>query len=111
HHFIRRGITIPEVRSNGDKPARALIVVDDHQLSTFLGDAENPAHSDWSERADKIRTLYDHGAWTLRFVKHSASFLASLLARPPAGRERDFLADLFSIEIPDGAAHETIAAH
>lgn len=109
-HFIRRGITIPDVRTNGDKPARALIVVDDHQLSTFLGDAENPAHSDWSERADKIRTLYEHGASTLRFVKNSASFLASLLARPQAGRVRDFLADLFSIEMPDETAQEDVAA-
>jgi hypothetical protein len=100
HHFIRRGITIPDVRTNGDKGARALIVVDDQALSTFLGDAENPAHSDWSERADKIRTQYDLGPSTLRFVKHSAPFLATLLARPPEGRERDFLADLFSIDAP-----------
>jgi hypothetical protein len=109
HHFIRRGITIPDVRANGDKATRALIVIDDQALSTFLGDAENPAHSDWSERADKIRTLYDHGAWTLRFVKNSAPFLASLLARPPVGRVRDFLADLFSIEMPDQAAHDDVA--
>lgn len=111
HHFIRRGITIPEVRSNGDKAARALIVIDDQALSTFLGDAENPAHSDWSERADKVRTLYDHGAYTLRFVKNSASFLASLLARPPVGRVRDFLADLFSIEFPEDGAQETTFGH
>ena len=109
-HFIRRGITIPDIRTSADKPVRALVVVDDHSLSTFLGDAENPAHSDWSERADKIRTLYDHGAFTLRFVKNSASFLGSLLARPPAGRVRDFLADLFSIEVSDAAAHETVPA-
>jgi hypothetical protein len=103
HHFIRRGITIPEVRSGGDKAARALIVIDEPALSTFLGDAENPAHSDWSERADKVRTLYDHGASTLRFVKNSAPFLAALLAQPPAGRVRDFLADLFSIDVHEEA--------
>lgn len=108
HHFIRRGITIPEVRGGSvDKPARALIVIDDQALSTFLGDAENPAHSDWSERADKIRTLYDYGPTTLRLVKNSASFLASLLARPPAGRVRDFLADLFWIDVPEEAERET----
>ncbi len=106
HHFIRSLITIPEVRVSGDKATRALIVVEEPALSRFLGDAENPAHSDWSERADKIRTLYDHGASTVRFVKNSASFLASLLARPPAGRERDFLADLFSIEMPEQSLHE-----
>ncbi|HKO55399.1 MAG TPA: hypothetical protein VJ276_05935, partial [Thermoanaerobaculia bacterium] len=101
HHFIRRGITIPDVRTNGDKAARSLVVIDHDPLSTFLGDAENPAHSDWSERADKIRTLYDHGAWTLRFVKHSAAFLTSLLARPAEGRVRDFLADVFWVEAPE----------
>ena len=105
YHFIRSLITIPDVRANGDKAARALIVIEEPALSRFLGDAENPAHSDWSERADKIRTLYDHGAWTLRYVKQSASFLSSLLARPPAGRERDFLADLFSVEIPGEPAN------
>ncbi|MGZ5441588.1 MAG: hypothetical protein ACXW5U_04025 [Thermoanaerobaculia bacterium] len=105
HHFIRSGITIPDVRVNGEKAARALIVIDEPALSRFLGDAENPAHSDWSERADKVRTLYDHGAWTLRFVKNGAAFLASLLARPPVGRDRDLLAELFSIEVAE-ASHE-----
>ncbi len=111
HHFIRRGITIPDVRGGGDKAARALIVIDDQALSTFLGDAENPAHADWSERADKIRTHYDHGAWTLRFVKNSAAFLSTLLATPPVGRERDFLSDLFSIEMPEEALEERSLTH
>lgn len=105
HHFIRSLITIPEVRVSGEKGVRALVVIEEPALSRFLGDAENPAHSDWSERAD-IRTQYDHGAWTLRFVKNSASFLASLLAQPPVGRERDFLAALFSIDVPDESRHD-----
>jgi hypothetical protein len=102
-HFIRRGITIPDVKSttSSDKTVRALVVIDHEALSTFLGDAENPAHSDWSERADKLRALYDHHAGTLRFVKNSAAFLASVLSRPPQGRVRDFLQDIFSIEMPD----------
>lgn len=109
-HFIRSLITIPDVRVSGERATRALIVVGEPALSRFLGDAENPAHSDWSERADKIRTLYDQGAWTLRFVKNSASFLAALLARPPAGRERDFLADLFSIEMAEEEAAGEVEA-
>ncbi len=100
HHFIRRGITIPEVRSPRDKPVRALLIAEDDALSTFLGDAENPAHSDWSERNDRIRTLYEQGASTLRYVKNAVSQLASLLSRPPAGRAPDLLVDIFSISIP-----------
>jgi len=110
YHFIRSLITIPDVRVSGEKATRALIVIEEPALSRFLGDAENPAHSDWSERADKIRTLYDHGASTLRLVKNSASFLASLLAQPPVGRERDFLAELFSIDVPDESVHEGAVA-
>lgn len=110
HRFIRRGITIPDVRVSTEKAARALIVIDDQALSTFLGDAENPAHTDWSERADKVRTLYDHGPSTLRFVKNSASFLTSLLSRPPAGRVRDLLADLFSIDVPEESLHDDVMA-
>ena len=98
HSFIRRGITIPEVRSGREKPVRALIVVDDEALSSFLGDAENPAHSDWSERSDKIRELYEHGAFTVRYVKQSAARIIAAIARPPEGRFRDLLADIFSVD-------------
>jgi hypothetical protein len=103
-HFIRRGITIPDVKVNVDKPVRILVVIDDEPLSTFLGDAENPAHSDWSERADKLRTTYEGHAMPLRFVKNSAPMLATILSRPPQGRVRDFLGDIFSIEAPDDSA-------
>jgi hypothetical protein len=98
HSFIRRGITIPEVRSGREKPVRALIVVDDEALSSFLGDAENPAHSDWSERADKIRELYEHGPFTVRYVKQSAAKIIAAIAKVPEGRFRDLLADVFSVD-------------
>jgi hypothetical protein len=55
-----------------------------------------------------VRTLYDHGPSTLRFVKNSASFLTALLARPPAGRVRDLLADLFSIDVPEESLHDDV---
>ncbi|HEX9161417.1 MAG TPA: hypothetical protein VF980_06880 [Thermoanaerobaculia bacterium] len=101
HHFIRRGITIPEVRSSRDKPVRALLVADDDAIATFLGDAENPAHSDWSERNDRVRTLYENGASTLRYVKNAIAQIASALAVPPAGRAPDLLADIFSVTVPE----------
>jgi hypothetical protein len=100
HHFIRRGITIPEVRSPRDKPVRAILVADDDALSTFLGDAENPAHSDWSERNDKIRNAYENGAYTLRYVKNAVAQLAALVTTPPAGRAPDLLAEIFSVTMP-----------
>lgn len=105
HHFIRRGITIPEVRSPRDKPVRAILVADDEALSTFLGDAENPAHSDWSERNDKVRNAYENGASTLRYVKNAIAQLAALVSTPPAGRAPDLLADIFSVKAPTNGEH------
>jgi hypothetical protein len=100
HHFIRRGITIPDVKSLRDKPVRAVLIADDDALSTFLGDAENPAHSDWSERNDKIRNFYENGPSTLRYVKNAITQLAALVSTPPAGRAPDLLAEIFSVTIP-----------
>jgi hypothetical protein len=107
-HFIRRGITIPDVRPRTmpQTPFRALVVIDHDTLSTFLGDAENPAHSDWSERADRLRTTYEHHAGTLRFIKASAASLAAFLTRPPEGRVQDFLGDLFSVAANAGSQTE-----
>ncbi len=105
-HFIRSGITIPDVKipARVDKPVRALVIIEHESLSRYLGDAENPAHTDWSERADKLKSLYERHATPLRLVKHSAGFLASFLSRPPQGRVRDLLQDIFSIEQPGANA-------
>jgi hypothetical protein len=107
-HFIRRGITIPEVKASTavTRPIRALVIVDDDALSTLLGDAENPAHSDWSERADKVRNSYERGASTVRFVKNSIAQLSTILTRPPAGRVRDLLAEIFSINTTEVAENQ-----
>lgn len=98
HHFIRRGITIPEVKVPRDKPVRAILVADDEPIATFLGDAENPAHSDWSERNDRVRS-YEYGRDTLRYVKQAIPQIATALSAPPAGLNRDLLADIFSIAL------------
>ena len=53
-HFIRQGITIPEVTALKHKGVRAIVSVTERELSAFLGDAENPAHTEW-ERNSKNR--------------------------------------------------------
>ena len=107
HFFIRRGITIPEVRAPREKPVRALLIADDEPISTFLGDAENPAHSDWSERNDRVRTLYENGPSTLRYVKNAISQIASFLTAPREGMSRDLLADIFSVALQPEESGDT----
>jgi hypothetical protein len=99
-HYIRQGITVSKINMLQNKGARGLVVIDDKALTTLLGDAENPAHTDWQERATRIRENYVSGASRIRFVKNSLRFIVDLLTQRTAGRDEDLLKDLFYVEIP-----------
>jgi hypothetical protein len=96
--YIRQGITIADIRKIRDVQVRGLVVVEDPALSALLGDSEGPAHADWSEREGKLKDRYVHGASCVRFVKNTLRQLVAFLSRPPAGLNRDLLADLFYVE-------------
>jgi hypothetical protein len=93
--YIRQGITIADIRRIRDSQARGLVVVEDPALSALLGDAEGPAHADWSEREGKLKDRYIHGAYCVRFVKNTLRHLIAFLGRPPAGLNRELLAGIF----------------
>jgi len=99
-HFVRDGITIAGVKSLRTKGVRALVVVDDPVLSAMLGDAENPAHTEWQERSPKFRGKYVRGASALRFVKNSPRELVRILSAPPKGKDESLLRDLFFVTVP-----------
>jgi hypothetical protein len=96
-HFIRRGITIPEISYLKHKGIRALVTVTDVTLSTFLGDAENPAHTDWERNSRKFKQKYIRGPRTLDFVKTSPRELVKLLTQPKKGRDENLLKHLFAL--------------
>ena len=101
-HFVRDGITIAGVRSPLPKGIRSLLVVRDAPLSRLLGDSENPAHTEWQERSPKFKHYYNHGPFTLRYVKNAPREVVRLLTQPAAGRDDRLLTRLFSIERPEG---------
>jgi hypothetical protein len=110
--YIRQGITLPEMRMIPGKPVRGLVVVEDGPLSTLLGDAENPSHSNWEERSTKIRDFYSKGPSRVRFVKNSLKFIVALLSRVTSARDENLLRDFFFVDIPktdltNGGVHST----
>ena len=48
-HFIRENITIIEIKSLKISGMRAIVLIDDKNLSNLLGDSENPAHTQWQK--------------------------------------------------------------
>ena len=98
--YIRNGITIPDISTLYGKPVRGLLVVKDDPLSSFLGDAENPSHTNWEERSSKIKEDYHHGISCLRFVKGGLKSLAILLTKTPEGMDEKLLSDMFYVDLP-----------
>jgi hypothetical protein len=98
-HFIREGVTIAGVASLRQRGIRVLVSVTDKPLSKFLGDSENPAHTEWQERSPKFRGKYDWGPTCLRYIKNSPREILRILSRPPKGRDERLLGDLFYIDL------------
>ena len=106
-HFIRQGITIPEVSSLKHKGIRAIVSVTESDLSAFLGDAENPAHTQWERNSKKFKSKYKLGPATLDFVKSSPRELVKILTQPQKGRDENLLKHIFSMPLePIGNAEK-----
>ena len=103
-HFVRDGITIAGVRASLPKDVRAIVSVTDEDLSKLLGDSENPAHTQWEERSPKFKGAYEHGPFSLRYVKNAPRELVKLLTRPKGAREETLLRHIFSLDAVEDEA-------
>jgi len=109
NYFIREGITITGIRSLSQRGLRGMVVVDEKPLTTMLGDAENPAHTEWHKDSLKFKGKYEHGVSTIGFVRDSLKHLANALTATPKELDRDLLRDLFSL--PDSRLHRKQDTH
>ncbi len=102
--FIRGHITVENARVRRPRGVRWLVVVDEDEkpLSTFLGDAENPAHTEWQRSARRLKQQYVRGPSTVDFIRSVPHQIATLLAPKAEGRDPDLLRHVFSL--PDETA-------
>ena len=107
--FIRDGLTISGQSFLKTKGVRALVLIDGGddgekggcpQLSELLGDAENPAHTQWLENTKHFRNKYKNGASILRLVKRGASDIVRIISQKDESRDENLLEEIFSIPIP-----------
>jgi hypothetical protein len=97
-HYIRQGITISKISSLREKGFRGIVVVTDEPLSTLLGDSENPSHTEWLEKATKLKERYDWGPFTVRFVRTALQRIVAQLLHVPEGRNEQLLKNIFFLE-------------
>lgn len=97
--FVRSGIIVSEAGRSSISDARAIVLIDDEPASQMLGDAEGPAHVNWSDQTKAFKQRYTHGSTWLSVVRSSPNEILKRL-RGLESRQDDLIAAEF-FPIPD----------
>lgn len=81
--------------------ALGALVANDKDVARFLGDAENPAHTRWNPKAEKLKSNWRMPNETLTTIRHSLKKIYNLVADQQEIEDPDALLDFFSIKEPD----------
>jgi len=99
---VRDGMTITAV--NRARPAggdyEGLLLASDPVISGFLGDAEGPAHVEWSKEEKRLARNWKTFARRLSFVANGIIYFANLLRENQPKTAPIALAKVFSVRLP-----------
>ncbi len=100
--FIRKGLIIPdEKRIPTNRSVVSLVIADEPHIADFLGNAENPSHTEWSTTSDNFKNRYTYGSKTLTFIKKSVSEIIGISEESAKQEDHNLLLDFFSIPSSD----------
>jgi hypothetical protein len=95
--FIREGIIISDVRAPRTRGTRALVVIEDPPLATLLGDAENPAHTQWQKEGSNYKGKYVFSTSYIEFVTRSVAEIVLGIVETEQEADVTLLTDYFSV--------------
>ena len=102
---MRGAITVPtEGKRANLTETHAALEARDEAISRLLGDAENPAHTQWNERAERLRNGWQGGGMVLRRVRAALHELHAVVFDRLDREDADALLDFFSIPKPTSGA-------
>jgi len=81
----------------------AAFVADDKPICTFLGDAENPAHTSWSATAEKVVAEWRNPAARLKEIRSALQQLYDQIVSSLETHDPNALIDVFSVKAESGA--------
>lgn len=102
--FVRDTIVLPaESKYFRGHRALAALVADDKSICTFLGDAENPAHTSWSASAEKVTADWRNPSSRLKEVRSALQQLYNEIVASLEQNDPNALIDFFSAETDKGS--------
>ncbi len=97
--FARGSITVPgEARYFAGANAYGAFVAIHEGIVSFLGDAENPAHTTWSGTAEKVTTNWRNAGQSLKYLRHALWELYAVVSDQGERKDQNALIDFFSLE-------------
>lgn len=101
--FARGSITVPgEQRYFNSAHAFGAFVGMEQDITAFLGDAENPAHTSWNGNAEKLNARWKSPGPVLRYLRNALWGLYDLVSEQAARKDPDALIDFFALADPSG---------
>lgn len=102
-HCFRSGINVVEGVTYRLAEGIIVLIAEDKVAAGFLGDAENPSHTRWSSKSERVKDAhYLTPEKIIRFVKSAPSSVISVLSRKTETSDRNLLEDVFYIFDSDG---------
>lgn len=102
--FVRDTIVLPaESKYFRGYRTLAALVADDKPICTFLGDAENPAHTSWSASAEKVTSQWRNPSARLKEVRGALQHLHDEIVSSLEAIDPNALIDFFSAKAENGA--------
>jgi len=96
--LVARGpIVLPKERRFARLPARGALIARDDEAATFLGDAENPAHTGWNANAGRLTAEWIGARDLLTAIRYSLTDLHNLIADQEERQDEDALIDFFAL--------------
>ena len=107
--YARDGMTITNVNRSrpGGGDYEGLLLANDQVISSFLGDAEGPAHVEWSKEEKRLGRTWKTYAKRLWFVSSAIVRLAELLRENQPKAAPLALSKVFSVRMPSAAVGTT----
>jgi hypothetical protein len=95
--FIREGLIISDVRAPRARGVRSFVIAEGGALATLLGDAENPAHTEWQSKGENFHGKYTYGPAVLHFVTRAVANFVHALTAQEDQEDKTLLLDIFSL--------------
>lgn len=99
--FVRQGLMLSEVVGSQASGLVCLVLSESDALARLLRSAENPAHTKWIRRAERLVKEFIGGTSRVRFVENAPSKLMKLLLGTEEEVDTELLAEFFPDIAPE----------